>query len=221
MLTRGLARLGAVAAIVGTVIGIVFNLLHPRPDELTAAAAVRSATTEDIWILDHYMLGLAIGLGFLALVVIGRSFVVTGSVPWARVAVYAAIGSSAIGFATIGVDGFAIAQAAEVAGEEAAVMVAYVGEGLLLATIGSLFGITPVLFGVAVLTGDDYPGWLGWVAVLAGAIGIVNGSLIFFNGFTALTINTLFPIGSVLYTLWIGIMGLFLWRKAAAMPATA
>lgn len=221
MVSRGLMRTGAVAAMVGAPIAVVFNLLHPRSDEFSAAAEVEASITEGIWAFDHYMLGLSVGLGFLALVVIGRSFASAASVPWGRVALYSAIGSSALAFTALTVDGFAIPEAADSIGPDAAVAVAHVAAGLFLTTIGTLFGITPILFGVAVLTGEDYPGWLGWVAVLAGLIGAVTGTIIFYNGFTDLTVEVLFPIASILFTVWIGVMGILLWRKAAVMPAAA
>jgi hypothetical protein len=72
----------------------------------------------------------------------------------------------------------------------------------------------------AVLTGDDYASWLGWVAMAAGVVGLVTASIIFFAGFTQLTDMVLFPIASVLFTAWIGIMGFLLWQKASVAAET-
>lgn len=215
MLDKRVLRVGAVAAMVGAVIAVVFNLLHPMADEFTAAESV-ALTEEGIWSLDHYMLAWAVGLALVAFIVIGRSFSSEPAASWGRVALYFGIGSVTIAFATLTVDGFALREAAEVSGPAVAESVAYVAEGLFVGLIGSFFGLTPILFGVAVLSGDDYPGWMGWVAVFAGTVGLVAGSIIFFDGFSSLTIEVLFPIASLLFTVWIGVMGFLLWQKASA-----
>ena len=123
-----------------------------------------------------------------------------------------AIGGAAFLFLAITVFGFSLPEA----GDEA---VAYVGGAAFLASIGGFFGLTPILYGVAVVTGDEYPGWLGWVAILAGIVGVVTGTIIFYDGFSTLTDVVLFPIASILFTAWVGIMGYTLWQRASA-PAT-
>lgn len=219
MLNRTVTRVGAAGAMVGAVIAVVFNILHPRPEEVGAAEIVRSAAEEGIWALDHYMLGWAIGLALLAFIVLSRSLSSEPSTSWGRVALIFGIGSTAVAFALIGVDGFAIPEAAEASGPETALAVAHVGEALLVATIAAFFGLTPILFGIAVLSGDDYPGWMGWVAIVAGVIGIVTASIMFFDGLSSFTIEVLFPIASLVFTLWIGVMGYLLWQKTSAPTA--
>jgi hypothetical protein len=44
---------------------------------------------------------------------------------------------------------------------------------------------------------------------------VVTASLIFFDGYSGLTDMVLFPIASLLFTVWIGIMGFQLWQKAS------
>lgn len=221
MLDRSVTRIGAAAAMVGAVIAIVFNLLHPRSSDVgSAAEEVRLATEEGIWLFDHYMIAWAVGLALLAFIAISRSLTSEPSISWGRVALIFGIGSTALVFATVVVDGFALKEAGETADATTAEAVAFIGGGLFLASIGSFFGFTPILFGVAVLTGNDYPAWLGWGAVIAGLLGIIAGTIIFFDGFSQFTTNVLFPISSVLSTLWIGITGYFLWQKAS-QPASA
>ena len=99
-------------------------------------------------------------------------------------------------------------------------MATLVGWMLFVGAIGLFFGLTPLLYGIAVLTGDEYPSWLGYVAVLAGLVGVVTGTIVFYDGFSTLTDNVLFPISSLLFTAWIGIMGYTLWQKASG-PAAA
>lgn len=214
-------RTGAGAAMVGAVLAVVFNLLHPRTDELTAAASAQAAAEEGIWALDHYVLAWTLAFALLAFIVISRSLSGEPSKSWGRVALWFGIGSTAIAFAAIAVDGFALRVAAESGSAEVAEAVAYVGEGLFVGLMASFFGVTPVLYGVAVLTGDDYPTWLGWVAVLAGLLGLVTSTIIFFDGFSDTTVYVLFPIASLLATLWIGVMGWLLWNKLRTPAAPA
>lgn len=225
MLDRAVLRVGAAAAMVGAVIAIVFNILHPRSSDVgSAAEEVRLATEEGIWAFDHYMIAWAVGLALLAFIVISRSLTSEPSISWGRVALVFGIGSTALLFATVSIDGFALREAGEMADAATAEAVAFISSGLFLASIGSFFGLTPILYGIAVLSGDDYPAWLGWAAVVAGLLGIIAGTIIFFDGFSEFTTNVLFPISSLLFTLWIGVMGWMLWQKvsqptAAAAPA--
>jgi hypothetical protein len=217
---RVVTRLGAAAAMLGAVIAVVFNLLHPRSGDVgSAAEEVRLATEEGIWRFDHYMLAWTSVLLLFALVVIARSFTREPAASWGRVALPFGIGSTSILLVAIVIDGFAVAEAGELADAAVAEAVAYVAGGIFLALIGSLFGITPIVFGAAVLAGDDYPKWLGWAAVVAGLIGLLAASIIFFDGFSSFTTNVLFPISSLLFTVWVGMMGYMLWQKTAAPVA--
>lgn len=233
MLDRTVMRVGAIAAMVGAVIAVVFNLLHrtpvslgdhlfaPRSEEFGAAEAVRLATEEGIWALDHYMLAWFLGLALFALVVVSRSFTGEPSVSWGRIARPFAVSASAVAFIGIVLDGWAITEAGEQVGGDVAMAVAYVSEALFIATIGALFGVTPLLYGIAVLSGDDYPSWLGWVAVIAGLVSIVAGSIIWFDGLSNFPM-VLFLISSIVFTAWIGLMGWRLWQKSSALaPAAA
>jgi hypothetical protein len=137
------------------------------------------------------------------------------SVSWALAGLVFTIGGVALLFASIVLLGFSAPNALEGADAATAQAVGYVAGGLFLAAIGSFFGLVPLLFGAAVVTGDEYPGWLGWLAGVGGAVGVVTASLIFFDGYSGLTDMVLFPIASLLFTVWIGIMGFQLWQKAS------
>jgi hypothetical protein len=221
MLDRRVMRLAGIAAMVGAVIAVVFNVLHPRPDDVeTVRGAVESAKDEGIWLIDHYLLAWTVGLALFAFVAISRTFVREPSASWGRVALVFGISGASVAFATIVMDGWAVKEAVDVEGEQVAFAVAYVAEGMFIATIGAFFGLTPVLFGVAVLSSDEYPVWLGWVAVVAGLLGILTGSIIFFSGFSDFIFNVLFPTASLLFTVWIGLMGYQMYQRASE-PASA
>jgi hypothetical protein len=78
------------------------------------------------------------------------------------------------------------------------------------------FGVTIILYGLAVLTSSVYPKWLGWVAVLAGIGSALIGLNQAYKGPSTLVTNVLFPIFSIIITIWVLVMGILLWRKAGS-----
>jgi hypothetical protein len=97
--------------------------------------------------------------------------------------------------------------------------VAQISLALFTGIMPTFFGITPVLFGIAVMSSDEHPNWLGYLALLAGLLGILTGSIQFLNGVAPLTADILFPISSIAFTLWTLIMGWRLWSRSAAPAA--
>lgn len=218
---RTMTRVGGGAAMLGAVTAIVFNILYPRADDPgSATEIVELATTEGIWSFTHYMLALSIGFVLLGLIVISRSFRREPSASWAWAALILAIPGAVALFAAVATLGFSLKEAAGVADAATAEGVAYVAGGLFVGSVGAFFGLPPIVYGIAVLTGDEYPSWLGWVPLVAGIVGLVAATVIFFAGFSTLTDVVLFPIASLLFTAWVGIMGYTLWQRAPSPPAT-
>lgn len=208
-------RFAAGAGMVGAIILAVFSALHPRSADIGAESLVRLAGQGGVWAIVHYMIGWGFALALVALVGLSRSFSTDPSASWGRIALPVAIGSTAIAVATVGVDGFAMRVAAQEASSEVALAVAYAGMGVSVATVASFFGLTPVLFGVAVAVGEDYRRWLGWIPIVSGLLGLAGATIIFFAGLVDLVANILFPISSAIFVVWIGIMSYLLWRKVA------
>jgi hypothetical protein len=222
---RVLFRVGAISAVAGAALGLVFNLLHPRDtDSLDSIAAELQLVDESgIWVFDHVVLGIAVVLSFLGLIAIAHSITGDAGTSWAMLARASAIASSAMLMTLLAIDGIAMKEIAEsfapVTDIETAA--AFVGaapvvetvRALFTASIGAFFGVTPLLFGAAVVTSDVYPRWLGYVALAAGALGFVTAIIQAFNGLSTVTTLFLFPIASVVFTLWLLYVGVLLWRK--------
>ena len=64
------------------------------------------------------------------------------------------------------------------------------------------------LYGLAVALSDVYPKWLGWAAL----IGLGEA----FSGHSTVLTNILFPMASILLTMWMLVMGVLMWRRAGA-----
>ena len=66
----------------------------------------------------------------------------------------------------------------------------------------------------AVGLGDAYPGWLGWIADLAGAGATADGAAMFLGGGASETTELVFLGYSVVITLWTPAIGILMWREA-------
>lgn len=210
---------------VGAALGLVFNLLHPRGSGIdTSVEELELVADSGIWLFDHFMIAWALGFSFLGLVAIARSFTGEAGESWGRLALGAAIGSIAISVLTVTVDGIAMKEVADNWAEAGrgtdssafatADAVANVSLALFTTVIGSLFGFTATVFGIAGLVSDNYPKWLGFAALVAGLVGFVAASIMFLSGPSDFATNILFAISSFLYTVWLFASGWFLWQRA-------
>lgn len=221
MLDRSVLRWGGLAAMVGAVVGAVANLLHPRSDDLGTARAIADlAADSDIWVLDHYLIAWSIALGGLGLIALGASLVQEPARSWGRIAIAFTIGSVTVGYLFSAIDGAALKSAADDGGEQA-LAVARIAAGVFTATMGSLFGIVPLFFGVALLATTQYPRWLGMMAVASGGIGLFTSSYQYLAGYNSVISNYLFTLGSLGTTVVLFAGGWYLWKGEYAGIATA
>lgn len=220
MLDRSVLRWGGLAGMAGAVVGGIANLLHPRGDFGSAQEVVDMAADSGIWVFDHYLIAWSMALGGFGLYAVGRSFIEEPARSWGRVAIAFLIASLTVGYLVAAIDGTALSNAAEEGGP-AALAVAHVSEGLFTAMMGSLFGMVPVLFGVALMTTRQYPGWLGPLALASGAIGIFTSSYTYLAGYSAAISNYLFTLGSLGATVLLFVLGWYLWKGEYAGVANA
>ena len=80
--------------------------------------------------------------------------------------------------------------------------------------VSLVFGITVVLYGLAVALSHTYPKWLGWLAVISGVAVSLAGITTAYTGFSRLAMNINMPASSVLLV-WLIIVGVLMWRRAA------
>ena len=212
MFDRSVLRWGGMAAMVGAVVGTVANLMHPRSDDLgSAQGLVDLAAGSDIWVIDHYLIAWTIALGGFGLIALAKSFVQEPARSWGSVAIAFTIGSVTVGYLLAAIDGTALKDAAEKGGQEA-LAVAHVSAGLFTAMMGSLFGLVPVLIGIALLSTTQYPKWMGMLAVLSGAIGLFSASYQYLVGYEPVISNYLFTLGSLGTTALLFAAGWYLWK---------
>jgi hypothetical protein len=127
------------------------------------------------------------------------------------------------------VDGIALKRAvdswaAALAGEKTAAFT--VAEGIRWTEIetNSIFRIlqetVAVIFGVAIALSTVLGRWIWGVGVLAGAATIAAGIEVAYVGFAS-SMGGLGAISMTIYSIWIGILGVFMWRKTMSKIITA
>lgn len=215
---RRLARVGALAAVIGALAQVTATVFEPEraDDPLKAISAVAGS---GIWTLDRVidLIGLFLTVGALA--VVGRTFTGGPGRDWARVgqpflAVLGALGASAIltgatlkkladAWATAG----PAAKPAQLAVFAAASQTtdafffcAFVAMGLYLGTLSA-----------AILSAGGYARWIGWLCA-------ASASLVLAGDFLTLASNAAFfavLLGFLLFMAALIALGVTMWRQAA------
>src|SRR5918998_1330827 len=173
-------RIGSVAGILGSLLAMVGNLLHPATPIGDPQGVARTIAQSESWVLVHLVIVVGLILMLGALVALCRS--IEGGVPGAlaQLAYVAAVSGVTVGVVLVIVDGVAakhLADAWEAAppeGAAAALQVVLAEEAInfaLAALFNILFaGVTFILLGSrwpgAVSTPDGWGGWL-WSPVSA------------------------------------------------------
>jgi len=219
-------RTGAVAAIGGGLLALIGNILHPRePGQLDNAASLFEVVAHTrIWVADHFLISIALALllnGFSALT---RSITGERGSAWAGFAWNIAVIGIVFGLALMLTEATAVPALAEQwsngSGPEKDLALAAgsaIFELSLTFSIGGmlfLFGLAPVLYGVAILTSHSYRPWLGWLGAVFGSVNVAGATIELFTGEPALTFFVLFPLAAIVITLWIIYLGVLMWQRA-------
>lgn len=217
---RTLFRWGSWAAIVGGVIALAGNLLHPRIENFddTIAEELRIIGETDAWVEIH--LGLLVGFLLITfgLFALSRSMKGGPAEGIARIALGSLLISTPVAIFGLLIDGYAMGAIADAAAADPAVLAAATAGGEIgwagfMGVVILALGVTPALFGLAVAKDGGYPAWLGWgaflfglVSVGAGAWGVLDGAS---SGFFLV-----FAVSSGIITLWVIAIGVLLGRRA-------
>ena len=221
---RWVYGIGGSAAIAGSILAGVGNLLHPVTPIDDPEGVARVIAESDIWVPVHVVIvfGIVLMLGGLVAVYHSIRGGVAGAL--ARFGLFAAVAGVTIGLVLVILDGVAAPQLAEewaaAPPDEQAVALGLVhaNETINLA-LASLFnlvfaGVTFSLFGLAVALSDVYPRWLGWVVLVAGVASVGTGLLQAFTGEPTGASRVLTIFGPTVITLWLLVVGILLVRKA-------
>jgi hypothetical protein len=219
---RNASKAGATCAIAGAALLCVGTYLHPmeaNPNEPVAAFTEYAA--DNFWVSSHLIQLAGVALLMAALLFLTTVLETRRGPGIARVAAGGAIASLALAAALQAVDGIALknmadAWAAAPASQKgevfhAAFAVRQIEVGLASMSILS-FGLTAMLYGVALIGARIYPTWLAALAMASGIPMIVSGVVMAYSGFSGLSMAINMPASAILLV-WMLTLGVFMWRQ--------
>jgi Domain of unknown function (DUF4386) len=217
-------RIGGWAAIIGSILAGVGNLVHPVTPEDDPVGVAQVIADSDPWTPIHLVIVLGIFLMLGGLIAIYQTIRGGLAGALARFGLFAAVAGVTIGLILVILDGVAARQLAQewasaAPSEKATALgLVHVNETINFA-LASLFNFvfaaaTFILFGSAVAMSDVYPRWLGWVAVVAGVASIGAGLTQALVGEPTTTSRVLTIFGPTVITLWLLSMGILLLQKS-------
>ena len=224
-------RIGGVAAVVGSLAGMVGNLIHPVTPIGDPEGTARVIAESELWVPVHLAIVVGILLMLGGLVALAHSIREGLAGALARFGLVAAVAGAVIGLVLVILDGVAARQlaqewaAASLERRELALGLVQTNETMNFA-LASLFNLvfaaaTFILYGAAVALDDAYPRWLGWVAVGAGVLSVGAGAIQASIGEPTDASRVITIIGPTVITVWLLVMGMLLLRKAREIPPRA
>ncbi len=226
MADRHALRLGGATALVGGALTFVGNVFHPRePGQLDSAGNLFDVVVRShMWAADHFVIAIGLALLLHGFYGVTRSISTNPGAAWARFAWHMAIIGVAFGLLLMLTEAVAVTALAHdwhaAGGADNDLLLAAgnaVFELSLTFSVGGmlfLFGAAPVLYGIAILHGVEYPAWIGWIGVVFGVVGLTGAGIQVVTGESRLTFYVLFPIASIAITLWLAYLGVRMWAMA-------
>lgn len=216
-------RLGPSLALGGAVLLGLGTVLHPMAaDPNDAVAAFAEYAADRYWVLSHLMQLFGVIGAVGALVLLARHLANSRAANWAVLARTGAFASLAGAAALQAVDGVALKRAVEAwtatRGADqaywfyAAVAVRQIEIGLA-AMLSLVFGLTAMLFAVALWTDGRAPRWFALLPVVGGVGTFVAGLIMAFNGFSVGAMMVGMPANALLLV-WLVALAV-LWRRVA------
>src|SRR5215204_5780498 len=219
-------RIGSVAGIIGALLAMVGNLLHPATPIGDPEGVAQTIAQSENWVLVHLVIVVGLMLMPGGLVAISRSIQGGVAGTLAQIGSVAAVAGVTVGVVLVIVDGVAAKHLADAweaapAEEGAAALRVVLAEKAINFALASLFnilfaGVTFILLGLAVAWSGEYPVWLGWVVVIAGVGSVLVGLVQAYTGesigFTRIA-TIIFP---TIITLWVAGMSVLVWQKVSS-----
>lgn len=217
-------RFGGWAAITGSVLGMVGNLIHPMTpigDPLGTAQVIAESR---FWVPIHLAIVIGVFLMTYGLYGLAKSIRGEPAATFARFGLIAAVIGITVGLLLVIMDGVGAKQLAEEwaaapAEQQAAALRIVSANETINFSIASLFnlvfaGATFLFFGLAVARSKEYATGLGWVAVTAGILSIGAGIVQAYTGEPTAASRILTIIGPTVITVWLLYIGTVLLRRS-------
>jgi hypothetical protein len=225
---RPLLRIGSVLFIAGMVIAIVSTIIHPsREDPSNHSLVLAEYANDESWVAVHigqFAGGIMVFAGgFVAL----YRFLVQSESSMASILAWIGFALAIMTASAIAVlqaiDGIALKMAADswvAAPSEDKAITFRVAEGIRFIEYGTnsifriLQGLAAIVFGVAIVKSKHLNKWIGGAGVVIGAVTIYAGIEVAYLGFIYANIGSLRGISMTIYSIWVIILGGFMWKKS-------
>lgn len=213
-----------IAAITGALFLLAGTYLHPmNTDPNVPLAAFAEYAADHKWVATHLMQLSGIALMVAALALLSRRLAGGPADAEVTLGTVGAVASLAVAAALQAVDGVALKAMvdswAAAQGREKEVLfqasfaVRQIEVGL--ASMTSLFfGLTVLVYGLALLRDSRLPKWLGFLAIAGGAPTAIAGIMIAYSGFSESEMAISMPSSSLLL-FWMIALGVWMWKKPA------
>src|SRR5919198_1955804 len=222
-----LLRIGSITFLTGLAIFIISSVFHASREDPTNHLRVFAEYANSLPLIAAHI-GQFVGEiimfagGFVALfrLLVQSESMTVSVLAWIGFAT-AIIAASTLSILQA-VDGIALKRAVDswvVAPPEEKMAAFRVAEGIRWTEIGThsiyriLQGTVAIVFGIAITLSRIVGKWIGAIGIFAGALTIAAGVEVAYVGFAS--VNTgLGAYSKIIYYIWIGILGAFMWRKA-------
>jgi hypothetical protein len=202
-------RVGGGAAVVGGVLALVGNLLHPRFGDEEDFEVYRKIAVSDRFVVADFILLLALLLVVAGLVTLARQ---AGAGPWAEYGRLVAVIGGTIAIAQFGIEMFAFKHQTEVFARAsaddlngsfwAANALDHVNTAMFDTWTLVLLGLAPILIAIAALLEHRFRLWVNVLALVGGAVCAFVGAVNLGRDDQS-TLEIPFLVGSLLVTAWV------------------
>lgn len=225
-------RLGAWGGVVGSLLAMIGNLLHPATPEGDPLGVARTIAESTIWVPVHLaiVVGLILMLG--GIVAISRSVVRGLPGALSQLGLWAGVAGITVGVILVIIDGVAAKHLSDVwqeapAAEAAVALRVVVAEESINFALAALFnilfaGVTFMLLGLAVALSGEHPRGPAWAVILAGVLSIPVALVQAYQGESVAFTRVATIISPTVITLWVIWMCVrLLGAPSAASPRAA
>jgi hypothetical protein len=222
--------LGSWGGVVGSLLAMVGNLLHPATPTGDPEGVARTIGEGGTWVPVHLVIVVGLILMLGGLVAICRSIRGGAAGALARLGHSAAVAGAAVGLILVIIDGVAAKHLADAwqeapPEEAAAALRVVVGEETINFALAALFnilfaGVTFILIGLAVVMAGEGPRGPAWAVVVAGLGSILVGLVQAYHGESVTFTRVATIIFPTIITLWVAWMSARMLRTTTAARTT-
>lgn len=202
---------------------MIANIIHPRADDINEYVnQINEVADSDIWVADHLAFFVGALLITFGLYIFGRTLTSDKGMLWSRLGEISLVVSTSLITVLMAIDGMASKSVHDTYAEDKtnqatfqdSILIEEIDVALFSMFIILFFGVTFLLYGLAILSDTEYPRALGLVAIILSILSLVLGFVQAFNGLSDLLTGMLFPAVASFLNIWIIALGVIMLRRS-------